>query len=329
MKQNKKFVTKNSGKNKRYTETFDANKINIPALLSFADYIEELKNRPKVKINKDILDKHLPTGVIATTGDLLPWPFSLSRLRRRAGRAVELANLADADTSTLNTKILHENPLWSDLKHMIGGALIGGGIGAPITTAIQWADSDRDVPFNFKRDYSYIAGPGLVAGGAAGALVGFLVSRIKRNRLIRKLKNLAIEKRSLKTVTKPLPFNNDSWYNENPNFRKGQLQARLLTKLQALDPDDNEDNAHGITSEEFGDAASDFAYNLVSPFPPAAVAAWVDAEENDENTKAIAKYEQDLNGWFDPKEKSIKITSPEIKKSLGINPKQELTFTMK
>lgn len=298
-----------------------------PTALELSNYLRALKNTPKAKINKKVLDKHLPTGVIATTGDMLPWPFSLSRLRRRAGRAKELADLADADTSKLDTKILHENPLWSDLKHMIGGALIGGGIGAPITTAIQYADrgpgSNSDAPLYFKRDYGKLAGPGLVAGGAAGALVGFLVSRIKRNRLVRKLKNLALEKGSLKTVSKPLP-DGKKWYDEHPQFRKGQVQSRLLSKLYPLGYAENDKGYYIPTLGEAFDSYNDVMSNITLPITwPLAV---VDEVMDNAKTKALAKEEADFNKWYDPNKKSIDINSPEFKRLLGANSKQNLTL---
>lgn len=289
------------------------------------EYLRALKNTSKADINKKILDKHLPTGIIATTGDMLPWPFSLSRLRRRAGRAVELADLADADTSKLDTKILHENPLWSDLKHMIGGALIGGGIGAPITSAVQWADSRNwGRPYTLKNDYDKLAMPGLLAGGAAGALVGFLASRIKRNRLIRKLKNLALEKGSLKTVTKPL-LDEKKWYNEHPQFRKGQVQSRLLAKLYPLDSAENDKGDYiptlGETTNSFGDVMD----NLAVPLWPL---TFLDEFMDDNPTRALAEEEANFNKWYDPNEKSIDIKSPELKRLLGANSKQNVTFTL-
>jgi hypothetical protein len=292
----------------------------IPTALELSDYLNTLKNTPKAEINKKVLDKHLPTGVIATTGDMLPWPFSLSRLRRRAGRAKELADLADADTSKLDTKILHENPLWSDLKHMIGGALIGGGIGAPITTAIQWTNSRNwGRPLRLKEDYGELTMPGLVAGGAAGALVGFLVSRIKRNRLIRKLKNLALEKGSLKTVTKPLP-DGKKWYDEHPQFRKGQVQSRLLSKLYPLGYAENDKGVYIPTLWETADSYNDVCQNITLPIMwPLAI---VDKVVHNARTKALAKEEARFNKWYDPNEKSIDINPTELKLLLGAKSKQ-------
>ena len=165
------------------------------------------------KINKEQLDEFLPTDTVATLGDVF---LTTSRIGRRSGRAVELANMAGVGDNEVKSLPL-KSPLATD---QIYAPLTGGAIGATLGGLIG---------FGFDDEKGAITGAGI--GTIGGALLGQIVSRIQRNRKIRKIKQLISEKGKIRT-TSGQKIDVPAWYDlGGPSYNYGRAQSRKFLDL--------------------------------------------------------------------------------------------------
>ena len=147
------------------------------------------------KLSDSDYDELLPTGVLATAGDIL---LPSGRTSIRAGIAEGLAQAAGKPELAKIMPVKH--PFMSDLGTTLAGSVVGAGAGVALGNP--------------------------VVGGVAGAVLGGILNRIVLNRQLRKIKNFAKAKGVLDSKKVTIGNANLSPITEAKN--RGRLGTRAI-----------------------------------------------------------------------------------------------------